>query len=203
MGAKEPPVLHILIHSIFGTRKGTNISVLNSFPSTPVPYSTSGFRRGCPVFHLWPLTATATPHGAGDAPAGLGLARVLVAHPGAPARPPPRAELSCAPQTPQVLRGGGVAVSYRTLARAGGSGDPRSGEQGRTPVPAIAPGTLPMHGATAAEKRPCLGSEPGFPDRMCVCVRVCACEAWCPGIPSVCTRECEAWCPRACVCTHV
>jgi hypothetical protein len=37
MGAKEPPVLHILFHSIFGTRKGTNISVRNSshhpFPS--------------------------------------------------------------------------------------------------------------------------------------------------------------------------
>lgn len=89
-GAKEPPVLHILIHSIFGTRKGTNISVLNSVPSPPARY---WFRCGCPVFHLWPLTATATPHGAGDAPAGLGLARVLVAHPGALAQPSPLAEL--------------------------------------------------------------------------------------------------------------
>lgn len=80
-GPRSPPVLHILIHPIFGTRKGTNISVLNSFPSPPT--APHWFRCCCPVFHLWPLTATATPRGAGDAPAGLGLARVLVAHPGA------------------------------------------------------------------------------------------------------------------------
>lgn len=35
-GPRSPPVLHILIHPIFGTRKGTNISVLNSFPSPPL-----------------------------------------------------------------------------------------------------------------------------------------------------------------------
>lgn len=73
-GPRSPLVLHILIHSIFGTRKGTNISVLNSVPS--LPPAPSWLRCGCPVFHLWPLTATATPRGAEDAPAGLGLARV-------------------------------------------------------------------------------------------------------------------------------
>lgn len=36
VGGQGAPVLHILIHSIFGTRKRTNISVLNSIPSPPL-----------------------------------------------------------------------------------------------------------------------------------------------------------------------
>lgn len=91
-GPRSPPVLHILIHSIFGTRKGTNISVLNSFPSPPLQPPT-GSAAAAQSSISGPSTATATPHGAGDAPAGLGLARVLVTRPGAPAGPSPLAEL--------------------------------------------------------------------------------------------------------------
>lgn len=41
-GPRSPPVLHILIHSIFGTRKGTNISVRNSFLFPPPPGPPAG-----------------------------------------------------------------------------------------------------------------------------------------------------------------
>lgn len=69
--------MHILIHSIFGTRKGTNISVLNSFPSRPpslllVPLWLPSLPSLAPHCHCHPTWAE-------DAPAGLGLARVLVA----------------------------------------------------------------------------------------------------------------------------
>lgn len=90
-GPRSPPVLHILIHSIFGTRKGTNISVLNSFPSSPlspplVPLRLPSLPSLAPHCHCHPTWGR-------DAPAGLGLARVLLACPGDPAGPPPLAEL--------------------------------------------------------------------------------------------------------------
>lgn len=90
-GPRSPPVLHILIHSIFGTRKGTNISVLIASPPLPsgpllVPLWLPSLPSLAPHCHCHPTRG-------GDAPAGLGLARVLVARPGALAQPPPLAEL--------------------------------------------------------------------------------------------------------------
>lgn len=75
-GPRSPLVLHILIHSIFGTRKGTNISVLNS--SLPLPSAPTG----SPVAAQSSISAPhchGHPTWGGDAPAGLGWARALVA----------------------------------------------------------------------------------------------------------------------------
>lgn len=90
------PALHILIHSIFGTRKGTNISVCNGSPPL-TPKAPCWSRPQPPVFHLRPLTATplrgrgrSSWSGAGQGPGGP---------PGAPARPLPSRSCS-APRPP-------------------------------------------------------------------------------------------------------
>lgn len=107
-GPRSPPVLHILIHSIFAMRQGTNISVLNSFPSCPrslllAPLWLSSLPSLAPHCHCHPTWAE-------DAPAGLGLARVLVAALGPCLGLLPSLS-SSVPDDPPVLRGGGAAAA--------------------------------------------------------------------------------------------
>lgn len=187
MGAKEPPVLHILIHSIFGTRKGTNISVLNSFPSPPlqppVPLRLPSLPSLAPQLPL-------PPH------MGQGTLQLVWGWPGSsypprgPAGPPPLAELWCSPPTLQVLRGGGAAGGDscgpslghaawerrpgRVWAQRPGPCPRPTPSQGPPPPPSRGLASSPRCWATTAEKPPCLRPEVAS-SALRVCAHMCEC----------------------------
>lgn len=175
--------MHILIHSIFGTRKGTNISVLNSVPS-PSLQPPTGFAVAAQSSISGPSLPLPPHMVGGDAPAGLGLARVLAARPGALAQPSPLAELWCAPRPFRCcVEEGQQAESCWGLARSGGPETVAPGGAGPWhPPPAISlPGPLPRRGLASfphcrATTERCLSaSDPkvSCPRPVCAHVRVC------------------------------
>lgn len=144
LGAKEPPVLHILIHSIFGTRKGTNISVLNSFPSLP---SSPRFRCGCPVFHLWPLNCHCHPTWGRGRSSWSGVGQGPRTRPGAQLGPLPSLSYGV-PHRPfrccvEEGRQAATPVGPRTVTRPGRAAQGGCGRRALAPAPGRLPHRVP------------------------------------------------------------
>ena len=147
-----------------------------------------------PLVPLWlpslpsrPLTATATPRGAGDAPAGLGWARVLVATLGPCLGLLPSRSYSV-PHDPSGAawrRGGGQPGELGTTSKVWWSGRPLPlgwGQGPDTRLPPPSPSQVPSRGGCRLlptllgnRSREASASAPKASRLPCVCAHTCEC----------------------------